>query len=455
MGASRGVSPPARYNGRVTRPALIRVAILAAILSTLAPVLRAQPAIVGSLLTIPPDIYNPVRGKAAPADLSKPADAVFAAARSAVAAGAVSDAFRLAAATLAVDPDHVDARRLLGYQRVGDHWAGPYARRMLEQGQVWSKKFGWVKSDELSKFAQGLRPSRGQWVSSDEDARQHARLDRGWTVRTDHVMVTTNIDRAAGAELATRLEALFQVWRQLFGEFDAAPRDLQARLDGKDAAGFTPKPFHVMYHRNRPEYNDALRRWQPQIEQTLGIYFDSRRESHFFAGADQDPGTVAHEAVHQFFYESAPRATRNLAATANVWAVEGAACYFESLTPAADGAYAIGAADAGRLQAARHRRTVDNYYVPLAELTALGMTDLQERPDLARLYSQSAGLASFFIDGHGGRYRDAFRKLLAEIYAGRDEPDTLAKVAGASYEQLDREYLEYMQSLPVTAVVAP
>ena len=45
----------------------------------------------------------------------------------------------------------------------------------------------------------------------------------------------------------------------------------------------------------------------------------------------QDPGTIAHEAVHQFFYESAPKATRHLGGTANAWAVEGVACYFESL----------------------------------------------------------------------------------------------------------------------------
>jgi hypothetical protein len=274
-------------------------------------------------------------------------------------------------------------------------------------------------------------------------------------VRTDHFLVTTNIDLAAGVDLATRLETLYQLWRQLLGEFAATAEELQARLDGKDTAGFLRKPFRVVYHRTRDEYNAALIHRQPQIESTLGIYFDRERESHFFAGEEQDPGTLAHEAVHQFFYESAPRATRHLAATANVWAVEGVACYFESLVPQGANAFSIGSADAGRLQAARHRRTVDDYYVPLAELSALGSEDLQARPDLPRLYSQSAGLASFFIDYDGGRYRDAFRKALATIYAGRDRPDTLIEAAGRSFDELDREYLEYMQSLPVTAQIAP
>jgi hypothetical protein len=93
--------------------------------------------------------------------------------------------------------------------------------------------------------------------------------------------------------------------------------------------------------------------------------------------------------------------------------------------------------------------------VPLAELCALGMIELQARPDLPKLYSQSAGLASFLIDGQNGRYRPAFRELLAAIYAGRDTADTLAEAAGVSYAQLDREYFEFMQSLPVTAAILP
>jgi hypothetical protein len=326
---------------------------------------------------------------------------------------------------------------------------------MIEDGNSWQPEFGWVKADDVAKYDEGLRPFGSRWISTAEDARRHETIDRGWAVRTDHFLVVTNIDRAAGVELAMRLEAVYQLWRQLFGEFTATAEELRARLDGKEAAGSLRKPFKVIYHRNRQEYNDAIRRRQPQIEGTLGIYFDRTRESHFFAGDDQDRGTIAHEAVHQFFYESAPRATRRLATTANAWAVEGVACYFESLTPVGENTYHIGGPDAGRLQAARHRRTVDNYYVPLEELSALGVDDLQRRSDLPRLYSQAAGLASFFIDGQGGKYRDAFRGLLAEIYAGRDTPQSLAEATGVGYDELDREYLEYLESMPVTAVIEP
>jgi hypothetical protein len=415
---------------------------------------HAQQQQFGSLLFVPSDIYN-ATDAAPPVLNAEAAQNAFDHARKAVADGRVSDAFRHASAAVTLDPNHADARRLLGYQRVGDHWAGGYAQRMLAQDNAWSREFGWVRAKDLPRYEEGRRPARGRWVTPEEDARLHDTIDRGWAIRTDHFLVTTNIDRAAGVELAIRLESLYQLWRQLFGEFAATAEELQARLDGKETAGYLRKPFRVRYHRNRAEYNDALRRQQPQIEATLGIYFDATRESHFFAGPDQDPGTIAHEAVHQFFYESAPNQTRRLATVANVWAVEGVACYFESLQPNGANAFTIGAPDAGRLQAARHRRVVDGYYVPLAELAALGLTDLQERQDLPRLYSQSAGLASFLIDGASGGYRDAFRELLAAIYAGRDAADTLEQAAGVPFDQLDREYLEYMQGLPVTAVIAP
>jgi hypothetical protein len=82
------------------------------------------------------------------------------------------------------------------------------------------------------------------------------------------------------------------------------------------------------------------------------------------------------------------------------------------------------------------------------------MTDLQQRPDIARLYSQSAGLAAFFMDAEEGAYRKPFRELLALIYAGRDSADKLAELAGRHYGQLDRAYQAFMQNLPIATETA-
>ena len=414
---------------------------------------------IGSLLFVPSDAYNSAGPAKEPSPAAKTAAAAaFEKARTAVAAGEVSEALQHACLAVALDLDHADARRLLGYQRVGDQWAGKYAQHMLKTGNVWSREHGWIKSDHAAKYDEGLRPWGKNWITVAEDAERHADIEHGWTVRTDHFQVITDVDRAAAADLAIRLESYYQLWRQLFGEFALTPAELKARLDGKETDGFLRRPMKVVYHRNREKYNDALIRRQPQIAMTNGIYFDRERESHFFAGDDQDLGAIAHEAVHQFFYESASKPTRQLAATANAWAVEGVACYFETLQeqPTDVGpAYTVGTPDAGRVQAARHRRIVDNFYVPLAELDALGVSDLQQRPDIAPLYSQSAGLSSFFIDGRDGEYRRPFRELLRLIYAGKDQPGSLPELAGQNAGELDRQYEQFMESLPVTAVLAP
>jgi len=437
--------------------------IAACVALAAAPLSAAEPGPkIGSLLFVPSDVYNSTGPAKKPSPAAKTAAAAaFEKARTAVAAGEVSEALQHACRAVALDPDHADARRLLGYQQTGTqrgakHWAGKYAQHMLERGYRWDRKYGWIKSRE--KYDAGLRPWGQNWITVAEDAERHADIEHGWTVRTDHFQVITNVDRAAAAELAIRLESYYQLWRQLFGEFALTPAELQARLDGKETDGFLRRPMKVVYHRNREEYNDALIRRQPQIAMTNGIYFDRERESHFFAGDDQDLGAIAHEAVHQFFYESAPKPTRHLTATANAWAVEGVACYFETLKeqPTDAGmAYTIGTPDAGRVQAARHRRIVDNFYVPLAELDALGVLDLQKRPDIAPLYSQSAGLASFFMDGRDGEYRRPFRELLQLIYAGKDQPGSLPELTGQNAGELDREYQQFMESLPVTAVLAP
>ncbi len=380
--------------------------------------------------------------------------------REACEAGDVGKSLQLATRVAMTDSAQaVVARRVLGYQLVEDQWAGRYAARRIERGEIWNPRYGWIDAADLSRYEAGQRPLGRRWISVEEDARRHESIDDGWQVRTDHFRVVTNHSREAAAELATRLEMLYQVWQQQFGSFAIKSNDLLKRFDGKQISGYRSKPFEVVYYRTREEYNAALRRKQPRIDMTLGIYFDDLRETHFFAGEDQDPGTIYHEAVHQFFHESR-RAARNVGATSNAWLIEGVACYFESLTEHqdADGVshYTIGTPSAGRLPAARHRLLVNDYYVPLAELSALGIKDFQRRTDLPRLYSQSAGLATFLMQFEQGKYRPALVQAMQLLYAGRDEPSTLADLTGQSFANLDREYRRYLEALPIeTSTASP
>lgn len=415
---------------------------------------------VGSLLVLPSSIYTPEVAVIPPPEGG--IDILHQQLREAVRQGKVSEAFRLAAMVLQSSPDDATARRILGYERVGDHWGGRLAALRLKQGFIWDQQFGWVKPDHLGKMRGGFRPRASGWVSAAEDAASRDSIQNGWTMRTDHVQVTTDHSLEAAAAMAVRIETLYQLWRQLFGEFTATPKEVQGRLDGKAGEGFRRKPFQVFFHRSRDAYNAALRRRQPQIDMTIGIYFDQERESHFFAGEDQDPGTLNHEAVHQFFQETIG-SRRHVTATANAWAVEGVACYFESLVRRrVDGRagaesslhwYTIGTPEAGRLPAARQRLLEDEYYVPLARLSTLSKIDLQQRSDIAPLYSQSAGLAGFFMDDQAGARRGAFRRFLRTVYAGRDDVGTIVEETGESFAELDAQYRRFLEQLPEPEIV--
>src|SRR5688572_17804561 len=134
-------------NSRVARHRILLISVCyafgaAARAETIADARVSAAPGVGSLLFVPSDIYNAAGGGRAD---KAAADAAFKLARAAVEAGDVSSALQLACHAVAVDPDHADARRLLGYQRVGEHWAGKYAQRLLETGHVWRREFGWVK----------------------------------------------------------------------------------------------------------------------------------------------------------------------------------------------------------------------------------------------------------------------------------------------------------------------
>jgi hypothetical protein len=240
------------------------------------------------------------------------------------------------------------------------------------------------------------------------------------------------------------------VWRQLFAGFALTEREVRALFAGQREPRLQVRPFRVYYHRTKDEYIAALERRQPRIAETLGIYFDKHREAHFFAGDDHDTGTLYHEAVHQLFQESRP-AAKHIGQTANFWIVEGVATYFETLREHAGsdcGPYfTVGQSTAGRLPAARDR-LLNGFYLPLAELTQLGKLDLQQHAQIAKLYSQSAGVTAFLMHGDGGRFREALVRYLAAVYAGRDFGDTLAEVTGYSFGELDGRYRRYMESLP-------
>jgi len=358
------------------------------------------------------------------------------------------EAIRLLYRTLRENPDHERAREAGGWVRREGRWVWPEAARRLDKAEEFSPRFGWLPRGRLARYEQGERYERGRWMKPEvvRRADKPPTVAEGIRFASDHWQITSSADPAETATLAASLEEAHDVWLQIFGSYAIEPVDLERRFEGRGRTAVRD-PFAAVLFADRSQYVAELESLEPRIGGTLGIYWTPRRTAYFLpadaAGQEAAPlATVHHEATHQLFAES--RKTSPLAGErCGFWAIEAAACYMESLVPTAFG-WTVGGRDAGRAAAARERLVEDGFYVSLSELCSLGRREFQADDRLPQIYSQIAGLADFFMNGEGGRRREAFVEYLTRIYTGTVDPDTLARLCGVSSANLDDAYRRHM-----------
>ena len=381
------------------------------------------------------------------------AEKLFDVARDAVRAKRTSLAVELLLAAGLEDPDHEAVRRLFGQELHRGEWRSDFEVRQQKRDIVWHDAYGWLPQDHVQRYENGERFSAGRWMSVEQDARLHADITNGWKVSTEHFTVTTNGGLEAGVRLAARLEGLHRAWRQAFARYFASEAEVSRFILGRGALGPPAGGRHeVVYFKNREEYQKQLRGSVPADFVTQGIYLPDQRTAYFYAadGGDEpgDEGTLYHEATHQLFSEcraARRRADAAIGEQANVWIIEGIACYMESLRRE-DGCFTVGGADAVRFRDARFRLLEDGFYLPLVELAALGKRQLQRHEQIGMLYSQASGVTHFLMHYEQGRYRDALMGYLEAVYDGRDAADTLSLLTGQSYPLLDRQYREFLEA---------
>ncbi len=313
------------------------------------------------------------------------------------------------------------------------------AQQALEDGDR-ARAYTWA--NEALRADPGSERANRVIAAADQQQAQVKTVSPGWKVETKHFEITTNHDEASALAVGEQLEELHAVWRQMFANYWFTQAELERRFDRQPSR--LNEPNHkVMLFANKQQYVDHLKRDEPGIAVSLGYYAEKSRTAYFYAD-DETLATQFHEATHQLFHERLHRG-RPAGVNHNFWVVEGIATYMESLQKG-DGYFVVGGPTSYRLQFARYRALTEEYYVSLAELVAMGRADMKSAGDqLPRLYSQSAGLAHFFMDGQGGKYRAAFVQYLDAVYRDKADAATLARLTGERYEQLDREYIEFLR----------
>lgn len=353
-------------------------------------------------------------------------------------------AYWLVVDVIASNPDHEAARRIFGYQKYANQWHTPYEIRKLRAGLIWHQKFGWISKADVAQYEQGKRLVRGRWITAKEDARLHADIRSGWEIETEHYWIRTDHSIEAGVSLGTKLDNLYRLWQQIFVCYYASDAYVAALFAGKPTIlSNEMHRFDVTYFRNRDEYIRTLRPEMPDIGISQGLYLAKLRTAYFFAGGEDTERVTYHEATHQLFHES--RAVSDeVGRRANFWLVEGIAMYMESLHRE-DGYFVLGGLDDVRMESARYHLFKEDFYVPFAKLTAMGMEELQSHPKIARLYSQIAAMTNFLVYYDDGRYREALVAYLSAVYNGNQNPRLLAELTGADYSELDKQYREFMK----------
>ncbi len=342
---------------------------------------------------------------------------LFELAQEAATADAHAAAFQMLHEVIYYDRDHAEVRRILGHKKLKDgKWR--------------------IHSEKVKPPRQSVRPHDVVgWPA------------RGFfTVNTPHFQIDSNASEKETAELAESLESWHYVWRQVFFTYWAKAPIIKKWLKGDGGLKIPRRRFRVIFFRDHADYVKQLSPIQPGIENTSGYYNGILKVSFFPAtdsNGDRDEATWRHELTHQLFRESI--ATRSQPFEDHfLWLDEGIAMHFESLV--VDGQVAsLGGFDAKRLQYARVRRLRENFHVSVQLLAGMDKNAFQARPDIALLYSESAGLAHMLMDSRKYDLQPVLIDFMKTIHKHKVPPGAFEKLIGRSLDQLDKDYLEYLK----------
>jgi len=363
-------------------------------------------------------------------------------------------------------PDHPEARRLLGFVEYKGGWATPFAVRKIDEGFVYDPTYGWVKADWIPHLQRGELPDRNlrRWLPTAEaDALRRDWATR-WVITTEHFRIETNVPLNEAISFGHKLEDFQQLFFALMADvIDPARLPLAQRFSKKAAARPAGSParslYQVYYFATRDEYAQYLFPYQGEGAKTsLGTYVP-RKESKQFGGTSyffndvngqlDVESTLYHEASHQLLFESAgpDDYARN---TGQYWVFEGLGTYFETLQREPGGKLRIGGLIGPRVAQARRRLVDRKEIIPIDQFVSFGRARFQGDiggGDIYLNYAQSMALALYLMQAEGGRHREGFLEYVRDVYKGRyrgGSARSLEDEVGIRYPEMNRGLLGYL-----------
>ncbi|MCA9058278.1 MAG: hypothetical protein KDA85_07250 [Planctomycetaceae bacterium] len=396
-------------------------------------------------------------------------------------------AFSLIEEVLRMDPDHRYARAIQGQelfldsQRRNDpdyagEWVNAFEAEMRSppEHRVDHPQFGWIPIAHVTRYEQGERPWKSDWVSATREAELRRDFRNAWEVETEHFLIRTNVSREAGVRMSRQLETFYSWLQQHLPGFFETPEAMKERFlnaSTRRSRRTRMQPMEVNFFATRDEYRSHLRGKLPPDFEVNGIFLPEDRASYlYFNPVEDSMSTMFHEATHQIFdhhtlsdRRTAARALQRrlrlqripewkICEHANFWLIEGLACYFESFR-ITDNGIEVGDPTYVRFETARQRlfNPMYFYYVPMQTFFGLGQDEFKNDPHREKLYTQASGTAHFLMHYNDGMYRDELVTLLSAVY--RPDPKNILaeprfdQIAGVSFEDLDEQYRKHTQAV--------
>ncbi len=266
------------------------------------------------------------------------------------------------------------------------------------------------------------------------------RIDRSATlIQTKNFLIEADVSESALAEIVFECELTHSVVSRLCNLNADHP------------------PLAVRVVRNRAAYLKLLKQRVAQIGITSG-YFDIEKNTVFcYLDKQEDTSSsLRHELTHLILTNSwAEDSARDYKTITDFWAFEAIATYIESLilrSGVDELCCMVGGWEAPRLQAARYRRLHDMSWIPFNELRVMNQSEYQAKDDIQLRYSQSAGLAHYWLD-ESIATRNDFVRYLQSVHRGTPDASILGiKDDEAIRQQYDTFLLASRESFQTYAL---
>lgn len=374
-------------------------------------------------------------------------------------------------AVIARQPDHLEARRLLGYVPYDGGWATPYAVQQFKAGKTFHPVYGWVSADWVPHLEKGELPARGRvnrqgqglWIPAEQADAQRQDYRSGWSIRTEHFLIRANVALSEAITFGHHLETLHELFGALLADVLGDNLPLAQRFKNPSMVGEKASDPHlVSYFAEKEQFVEFLRTSEGDgIKGSLGLYLPAKtsraKRGHAYFYRDMGQGelpitaTLYHEVSHQLLFESGVAGARDyLKNVGNFWVFEGLGTYFETLAILPDGVAKIGGLADARNREARKTFARPEALIPLSRFVRMDQVTFKadHGGNVYLNYQEAIALTTFLMHGHDGAYREGFLDYVRDACRGKlgHGARSLEERVGKPYEAIQAELLGFLKT---------